>query len=88
MTRILQIIFVALSLNACNGGGPAQRESAPNVVPAKSVARALSLLDRYIAAVDDARFPKPSKRSSDLTPLLPSTPGLRWDDDGHVLMAS
>ena len=42
----------------------------------------------YAAALADARYPRPSAISRELTALLPSTEGLVWNDRGQILMVS
>lgn len=42
----------------------------------------------YASAIDSAKYPAPSKISRELTPLLPSTPGLEWNADGRIRMAT
>ncbi len=42
----------------------------------------------FAAAVEDARYPGPEKISRDLTPILPATDGLIWDDRGRILMTT
>ncbi len=42
----------------------------------------------YEAAIEDAQVPTPAEISRDLTPLLPSTEGLIWNDQGQILMAT
>ena len=86
--RYLFVILMAALVAGC---------ATPERVVPQSKSRTSVAVDRltpagltssYVAAVADARYPRPSKRSVELTPLLPSTPGLRWDTDGRVLMAS
>ena len=38
----------------------------------------------YAAAIENAKYPASSRISRDLTPLLPSTEGLKWND-GRIL---
>ncbi len=42
----------------------------------------------FAAAVESARYPAPEKISRQLTPLLPTTGGLIWDDRGRILMVT
>ena len=42
----------------------------------------------YAAAVDAAKYPAPEKISRDLAPLVDSTDGLIWDEEGRILMAT
>jgi len=42
----------------------------------------------YEQAVEAAKFPQPSAISTSLVPIVHSTPGLRWDGQGRVLMAT
>lgn len=42
----------------------------------------------YEQAVEATRFPKPAGISTGLVPIVHSTPGLRWDGQGRVLMAT
>ncbi len=69
---------------------PAPRQPAPSEAacplcgdPASPEIRAA-----YAAAVEDAKYPAPEKISRELTPLLGSTEGLSWDDQGRILMAT
>ena len=49
---------------------------------------ASQLTSAYVAAIADAQFPRPSRRSTDLTALVPSNANLHWDAQGRVLMAT
>jgi hypothetical protein len=43
----------------------------------------------YAQAVENAKYPEPSKISRDLTPLVRSTPGLQWhEENGRILMVT
>jgi hypothetical protein len=42
----------------------------------------------YEVAVTAAKYPDASKISQALVPLVPDTPGLRWNEDGQVLMVT
>ena len=51
-------------------------------------ANSAKLREAYAAALADARVPEPSEISRDLTPLLPTTEGLVWNEQGQILMIS
>ena len=46
------------------------------------------IMAAYAAAIEAAKYPAPGNISRDLVPLLESTDGLIWDDEGRILMAT
>ena len=42
----------------------------------------------YAQAVETAKVPRPSAISTALVPIVHSTPGLRWDEQGRVLIST
>ncbi len=86
---------VALLAAALAAGGCASQSARP-VTPASPPAPCPLCLDpaspevvaAYAAAIEAARYPAAEKISRRLTPLLPSTEGLIWNDRGQVLMAT
>jgi len=74
-TRLLLILAL---LGGC--AGPRQATVTPGDTQ--------QLWAKYEAAVAAAKYPEASKISQALVPLVPDTPGLRWNDEGQVLMVT
>lgn len=68
--------------------GHASPGAAPPAAPALRAERSPDPWALYEKAVEAARHPAPSAVSARLVPIVPSTPGLRWDADGRVLMVA
>ncbi len=70
---------------------------APRAAPPPSLAtdcplcgdpKSPEVLAAYAVSIEAAKYPAPEKISRDLTPLLRSTGGLVWNDQGQLLMAT
>jgi hypothetical protein len=69
--------------------GCASQGAAPPVARAPRVAlSSQDLWALYVKAVETAKHPKPSAISTGLVAIVHSTPGLRWDAQGRVLMVT
>jgi len=78
----LAIVLIIGLLTGCASQG-----AAPPVARAPRVALSShELWALYAKAVETTKHPKPSAISTGLVPIVHSTPGLRWDAQGRVLM--
>ena len=83
------LLGVALVLATAGCASRADRSA----MPSASCPRCLDpaspeVLAAYAAAIEAARYPAADKISRRLTPLLPSTDGLIWNDRGQILMVT
>ena len=96
--RLLRIIplltGLVLVLQGCAGQRPITA-TATTAVPAaetppiaSAAADSVLLWTMYEEGVAAAKYPDPAKVYRDLVPILRSTPALRWNDQGQVLMAT
>lgn len=75
--------WAGLSLSFLLITGCATRGPAPRVALSSE-----ELWKLYAQAVETTKAPQPAAISTRLLPIVRSTPGLRWDDQGRVLMAT
>lgn len=71
-----------LLITGCATRGPVPVSSPPAAAPSAD------LWKLYVQAVEATMRPKPSAISTALVPIVRSTPGLRWDGEGRVLMVT
>ena len=87
------LVLALVMLQGCAGQRPITA-TATTVIPGAEtppvapVGADSVLWAMYEAGVEAAKYPDPSKIYKDLIPILRSTPELRWNDRGQVLMAT
>ncbi len=82
--RGLSVVLLAGLLTACAG----QRATPPVTPPLRTELPSEELWALYEKAVEATKHPKPSAISTGLVAIVHSTPDLRWDAQGRVLMVT
>src|SRR6185295_3839694 len=80
----LSIVLLAGLISGCASQGAAP----PATRPLRAELSPDDLWALYEKAVETTRHPQPSAISTGLVAIVHSTPGLRWDAEGRVLMAA
>ncbi len=83
-TPLRHLTVVALLAVLANGCVSGRRASCPLCLDPTSP----QIREAFAAAIADAKVRDVDSISRDLMPILPSTEGLVWNDDGQVLMAT
>lgn len=92
----LRQLFTISAVLCLVAGCASQRGGSPVVSPSSTAPvcplcidpTSPQILAAYTAALADAKYPAPEKISRQLTPLLPTTDGLIWNDRGEILMVT
>lgn len=84
----LSIAVMTGLTSGCATRGPVTSTPPPVERASRVALSSEDLWTLYEKAVDTTRYPKPSAISTSLVPIVHSTPGLRWDDQGRVLMVA
>jgi hypothetical protein len=84
VSRNLSVVLITVLITGC-----ASRGTAPPVARnPRATLSSENLWALYVKAVETAKHPQPSAISTALVPIVHSTPGLRWDDQGRILMGT
>jgi hypothetical protein len=74
----MRLAVAAVTLAACTRAAP----------PPCPACESASDADPYAAALEDAMYPRPSEAAASLLALTPGAPGVRFRDDGRVLVTT
>ncbi|MEM7588017.1 MAG: hypothetical protein AAF560_31805 [Acidobacteriota bacterium] len=89
--RAALALTVALLATGCASRGPVSlppQQQPPPCALCQEAPDSPRIAAAYRAALDAASRPEANDIAHDLTPILPETPGLVWNDDGKVLMST
>ena len=84
----LALILHTGLMTGCATRGPVSTSPPPVAGAPAAEIPANDLWPIYVKAVEATKHPQPSAISTGLVPIVRSTPGLRWDGQGRVLMVT